>query len=244
MAEPAAPHHRLEVDRHLGAFQLRAELTLESPWTLIFGPSGSGKSSLLRAAGGLLGTAGVLFSRFDTNGAEVPLLARGYAVPACKLGLGYAPQQGALFPHLTVEENVAFSRTVRGGKRSGKEISDLLDLFEIHGLRTRLPRLLSGGERQRVNLARAFAVPDAHLLLLDEPFSGIGRELRDRLLARMQAWTAERGIPVLSVSHDVDEALLLKAEVVVLEDGQVVRRGPAKEALAAERKRLQDFLQE
>jgi len=222
----------------LGTLHLRADLQLDAPWTLIFGPSGSGKSSLLRAACGLLGKQGVHFSRRD-QASDVPLITPGRALPTHRLGLGYAPQQGALFPHRSVAENVGFAWTARGESISQhQELAELLDLFEVAALRARTLRMLSGGERQRVNLARAFAVPSVRLLLLDEPFSGIGRAARDRLLERMQAWTRVRGVPVLSVSHAVDEAMLLGADVVVLAEGQVDRRGPASEALSAERERL------
>lgn len=241
MTEPTAgqdlPHHRLTVNRQLGALRLRADLPLHAAWTLIFGPSGSGKSSFLRAACGLLGPEGVRFVRRGATGSDELLIAPERATPPHRLGLGYAPQQGALFPHLSVAENVGFTRLAQG-EPVRDAADELLEMFEIASLRARRPRTLSGGERQRVNLARAFAVPRARLLLLDEPFSGMGRELRDRLLQRMLAWTEARRLPVLSVSHDVDEALLLGAEVVVLDAGEVVRRGPARVALAAERLRL------
>jgi molybdate transport system ATP-binding protein len=244
LAEPFPPHHRLAVDRTLGALHLRADLILTAPWTLLFGPSGSGKTSLLRAACGLLGTEGVRFRRCQPAGRETSLIGPQRALPPHQLGLSYAPQQGALFPHLTVLENVSFPLTVRGEQRADRtDVEELLELFDVTALRDRTPQLLSGGERQRVNLARAFAVPDAHLFLLDEPFAGMGRALRDRLLARMQAWMAQRGLPVLSVSHDVDEALLLGAEVIVLEEGRVLRQGPAAQALADERERTLRALQ-
>ena len=234
----AAPHHRLAVNLHLGALDLLVDLPLHSHWTLLFGPSGSGKSTLLRAACGLLSHKGVRFSRREPPGYDVPLLTRAHATAPHQLGLGYAPQQGALFPHMTVEANIAFPHTARSERMPPGELSNLLALFEIEHLRARTPQLLSGGERQRVNLARAFAVPDARLLLLDEPFTGLGRDLRDRLLERVRASTQQRKLPVLSVSHDVEEALLLDADVAVLEAGKVVRRGPAAQALAAERETL------
>ena len=97
-----------------------------------------------------------------------------------------------------------------------------------------MPRDLSGGERQRVNLARAFAVPQPKLLLLDEPFTGLDRNLRDLLLPRMQQRALELRIPVLSVTHDVEEALLLNAEVIRLQQGAVIDQGPATRVLDEE----------
>ncbi|HEY1743289.1 MAG TPA: ATP-binding cassette domain-containing protein [Granulicella sp.] len=233
------PHHRLAVHRQLGPLRLDVDLTLSAPWTLIFGPSGSGKSSLLRAACGLLDHNGVEFARHDTTGQWLSLSTAA----THRRSLSYAPQNSTLFPHLTISENVLFpSQSARSDSNHEPLVEEVLELFEVRTYADRLPRELSGGERQRVNLARAFAVPDAKLMLLDEPFSGVDRAMRDALLPRMQEWLIQHGIPVLSVSHDVDEALLLGAEVVVLNLGSVVRQGPAQKILNEERTRILQIL--
>jgi molybdate transport system ATP-binding protein len=235
-----APHHRLAVHRHLGPLRFDVELEFSAPWTLIFGPSGSGKSSLLRAICGLSGHVGTEFTRCDIEGRWNPLSPR---LATHLRALSYAPQSPTLFPHLTVRENVAFpSQSLAKAPNHTLLVEQALELFEVTGHADRLPSKLSGGERQRVNLARAFAVPEAKLMLLDEPFSGVDRAMRDALLPRMQAWLQQHQIPVISVSHDVDEALLLKAEVVVLAQGAVVNQGPAAEVLNAERVRMLKIL--
>ena len=239
MAEKIAPqntpHHRLAVHRQLGPLRLDVDLTFSAPWTLIFGPSGSGKSSLLRAACGLLDRNGVEFARRNAAGQWLSMSTSATHHRA----LSYAPQNSTLFPHLTISENVAFpSQSARRDSNHKFLVEEMLELFEVETYADRLPRELSGGERQRVNMARAFAVPDAKLMLLDEPFSGVDRAMRDALLPRMQEWLLQRRIPVLSVSHDVDEALLLGAEVVVLASGSVVSQGPAMEVLSEERVRM------
>jgi len=216
-------HHRLAVDCGLGPLRLRVDVMFAAPWTLIFGPSGSGKSSLLRAACGLLRCDGVEFDSLDANGSMMRITE-----PPHRRRLGYAPQQATLFTHLSVEENVGFSG-------HSAQVQEALALFELAAFAPRRPQELSGGERQRVNLARAFAVADARLLLLDEPFSGVDRSMRDVLLPRMQEWVRAKQIPVISVSHDVEEALLLGAEVVRLEQGAVVAQGTAADVLAGER---------
>jgi molybdate transport system ATP-binding protein len=214
-------------------------MLLSAPWTILFGPSGSGKSSILRAACGLIPTADVTFAQTLPAPQNQPQSLE--RIPPHRSNLAYAPQGTVLFPHLTVRQNVSFATDIRHQPHS-PTIDAALDLFQLTPLAQRLPRDLSGGERQRVNLARAFAVPGPHLLLLDEPFTGIDRSLRDLLLPRMQQRAAQQGIPVLSVTHDIEEALILNAEVIRLEQGLIVDQGPASQVLADERARMLDVL--
>jgi len=234
-------HHTLRVDAALGQLQIAAGMKLSAPWTILFGPSGSGKSSILRAACGLLSSAGVHFARSIPGGWD-KLHTHSSSVPTHRRNLAYAPQGAVLFPHLTVRQNVSFATDIRRHPRA-PSIDAAIDLFELAPLAHRLPRDLSGGERQRVNLARAFAVPSPHLLLLDEPFTGVDRSLRDILLPRMQQHALDRGIPVLSVTHDIEEALILEAEVIRLEHGVVIDQGPAAKVFAEERARMLAILQ-
>jgi molybdate transport system ATP-binding protein len=239
------PHHQLRVKGRRGSVELDVALDLTAPWTVIFGPSGSGKSSVLRAACGLVPRVQVEFRRWDAaanQGAGEWLELQGPArsLPTSWRELAYAPQGTAIFPHLSVKKNIEFGWKSRGalgskGKADRLFVDAAIDLFAMQPLLQRRPRELSGGERQGVGLARAFAVPNAKLVLLDEPFSGIGRSMRESLLPAMRARLASLGVPALSVTHDVEEAILLGAEVVRLEAGKVVARGPAKEVLADER---------
>jgi len=234
MPETIWPHHELSVEATLGPLHLHASLRLHAPWTVIFGSSGSGKSSILRIACGLLPKATVDFQRAALNGFQ-----RLQELPTHLRALAYAPQHAALFPHLSAGENVRFpSQVCEVPPSDSALVDDVLELFKLHSLAERMPAQLSGGERRRVALARAFAVPNCRLMLLDEPFTGLDRALRDELLPKMQMWLVARKIPVLSVTHDVDEALLLKADVIRLENGRVFAQGPAREVLAGERDRL------
>ncbi len=260
-------HHRLHVEAALGALLLDAHLEFAAPWTVIFGPSGSGKSSLLRAMCGLLGAARTEFAcRNPTAACAVatgavathtdapwePIDGPGHHTPPHLRRLAYAPQGAVLFPHLTVRENVAFSLNSPRREVNAQPtqfalgfdgIDEALELFALSVLAGRRPRDLSGGERQRVNLARAFAVPAPQLMLLDEPFTGIDRATRATLLPTMREQLAASGIPVISVTHDVEEALLLNAEIVRLEAGRVLAQGPARQVLAAEREHMLRVLQ-
>ena len=235
------PHHLLRVDATLGPLHISAKMTLSAPWTILFGPSGSGKSSILRAACGLIPSADVDFTH-TLPGAQNELQTKHHGIPTHRRNLAYAPQGAVLFPHLTVRQNIAFATDIRHQPQSPL-IDSVLDLFQLTPLAHRLPRDLSGGERQRVNLARAFAVPTPHLILLDEPFTGIDRSLRDTLLPHMQQHATQLGIPVLSVTHDIEEALILGAEVIRMEQGAIIDQGPAFQILADERTRMLKILQ-
>jgi ABC-type sulfate/molybdate transport systems ATPase subunit len=233
-------HHLLRINANLGPLHVSANMTLSAPWTILFGPSGSGKSTILRAACGLVASADVHFTQTLPDRQNKPRSLE--RLPTHRRNLAYAPQGSVLFPHLTVRQNVAFATNLRRQPHSAATDA-ALDLFQLIPLTHRLPRDLSGGERQRVNLARAFAVPAPHLILLDDPFTGVDRSLRDVLLPRMQQHATQQGIPVLSVTHDVEEALILQAEVIRLEQGVIVAQGPSSRVLADERGRMLNILQ-
>jgi molybdate transport system ATP-binding protein len=234
-------HHRVQLDCTLGALQLHITASFEHPWSILFGPSGSGKSTVLRALCGLLPNARAKLFRghppLDNNDHNVDLTN----VPPHLRAIAYAPQQPALFPHLTVRDNIAFSSSLQQ-PANAQLTEDALALFDLHKLSHRSPAKLSGGERQRVNLARAFARPTTRLMLLDEPFTGLDLRLRDQLIPRMSQFLAARQIPCISVTHDVDEALLLSAYVFRVDAGRILAHGPARTILADERARLLEAL--
>lgn len=229
-------HHELRVVGRRGAVQLDVELAFSAPWTVIFGPSGSGKSTLLRAMCGLLPRLETRFRRYESSGwndvAAMPVHARGIA---------YAAQGAAVFPHLSVRENVGFALACRGVSKR-RLVDEAVEMFVLGGVVERRTKELSGGEQQRVSLARAFAVPEAKLMLLDEPFTGVDRRMRDGMLERMRERTERLGVPVISVTHDVEEALRLEAAVIRLDTGRVVGRGAARDVLYEERERMREVI--
>jgi molybdate transport system ATP-binding protein len=237
LADTRPHHHKLAVHRRIGSLILAADLELSSQWTVLFGPSGSGKSSLLRAACGLLGSKGIRFARGQHAGPDLILQDETTFIPTHLRSLRWAPQHASLFPHLDVRQNLTFGHDSTPCEVP-PPLDDIIALFHLAPLLARRPSALSGGERQRVSLARAFAAPGCKLMLLDEPFNGIDHALRDVLLPRMSAWLRDRAVPVLSVTHDVEEALQLQAEVVLLHDGVVQAQGHAATVLASERDRL------
>ncbi len=233
-----SPHHHLRVRGTRGALHLDVTLDFAAPWTVIFGPSGSGKSTLLRAACGLVPGMDIEFRRADSDPKENAMheiQGRIRSRPVPWREIAYAPQGGAIFPHLSVRKNIEFGQRSRGTKDTLHYVDEAIELFSLSPLLRRMPRELSGGERQGVSLARAFAVPNARLMLLDEPFNGIGRTMRDALLPCMKARLAALGVPAITVTHDVEEAYLLEAEVIRIDDGKILARGPASDVLYEER---------
>ncbi len=184
----------------------------EGSLTAILGPSGSGKTTLLRIIAG--------FERADagsvTLGDRVVDDGRARFVPIEQRGIGYVPQEGALFPHLSVGKNVAFGLD-RSVRRSGK-VSELLEMVGLGGLAKRFPHQLSGGQRQRVALARALAI-EPGLVLLDEPFSSLDASLRSSVRADVQDVLRRAGTTAILVTHDQDEALSISDHVAIIRKG-------------------------
>jgi iron(III) transport system ATP-binding protein len=201
--------------KRFGETEVLTDVDLTAPTgsiTAVLGASGSGKTTLLRLIAG--------FERLDAG-----LLTIGdrvvddgvRTVPPQRRGVGYVPQESALFPHLTVYGNVSFGvhRSRRGS------IDDLLDLVGLRGLRRRFPHQLSGGQQQRVALARALAIRPS-LLLLDEPFGALDASLRNELRRDVARILAEAGTTTILVTHDQDEALSLADRVALLATGRVI----------------------
>jgi iron(III) transport system ATP-binding protein len=185
--------------------------------TAVLGLSGCGKTTLLRVIAGFeRAQHGVV-----TLGARTLDDGSSYLPPE-RRSVGYVPQEGALFPHLTVAGNVGFGLPRR--ERGGSAVRQLLEMVGIEALAKRMPHELSGGEQQRVALARALARrPQA--LLLDEPFSSLDASLRSHVREEVTALLREQGVTTVLVTHDQEEALSLADTVAVLRDGTIIQQG-------------------
>jgi iron(III) transport system ATP-binding protein len=185
--------------------------------TAVLGASGSGKTTLLRVIAG--------FERADSGvvrvGSRVVDDGRS-VVPAHRRGIGYVPQEGALFPHRTVEGNIGFG--LPRSDRHGDLVAQLVDVMGLTGLAERYPHQLSGGQQQRVALARALAIRPA-VVLLDEPFASLDPAMRVSIRADVVRAVAATNTTTVLVTHDQDEALSMADQVVVLREGDVVQRG-------------------
>jgi iron(III) transport system ATP-binding protein len=184
-------------------------------FTAILGPSGSGKTTLLRLLAG--------FEQADTGTITIGdrvVDGPGCYIPPERRKIGYVPQEGALFPHLTVANNVAFGLSARE-RRSGRT-AELLEAVGLAGMGARYPHQLSGGQQQRVALARALAIRP-EVVLLDEPFASLDAHLRASVRSDVQRICQQAGTTAILVTHDQDEALSLAHRIAVLRDGKIVQ---------------------
>ena len=219
-----------------GGFHLEISCRLAAEWTVVFGHSGAGKSTLLRLLAGLdRGTPGS--ARVVHEGRVLADSAAGMWLAPGQRRTALVAQQPALFPHLSVEANVAYGLTGLSREERKHRVKDMLELVDGNQLVLQHPRSLSGGEGQRVALARALA-PQPKLLLLDEPFSALDGPAADALIDRLQAWVRQHGIQTVMATHEAADAFALGAEVALLEEGRLAALGPTEQVLALERERI------
>src|SRR5689334_13098683 len=183
----------------------------------LLGPSGSGKTTLLRAIAGFVAPES---GQIRLDGRDI-----GHT-PVHRREIGMVFQNYALFPHMSVFDNIAFGLTVRGQKGAtvAKRVSEILGLVRLSGYEDRRPRQLSGGQQQRVALARAL-VTHPKLLLLDEPLGALDKRLRQQMQIELKQIQREVGITTIFVTHDQEEALTLSDRIAIFNEGRVVQAG-------------------
>ena len=213
-------------------FDLAVRFASGVPFAALYGPSGAGKTLTLQAIAGLLRPAQ---GHIRLDGRTLFDSAQGINVPTPQRRVGYLPQNYALFPHLSVQENIAFGlKSWRKRSLSGAEkahIQALLDSFGLAALAHSRPATLSGGQQQRVALARALAC-QPQVLLLDEPFAALHPGLRQSLRQELAEARRQWGIAALMITHDVDDVLALADVAFVFEAGQVVQEINLQDATA------------
>jgi molybdate transport system ATP-binding protein len=213
-------------------FVLDATIDVAPGFTILFGASGSGKSTLLDCVAGLVRPDAGRISIGDTILFDSK---QAFCLSPQQRGVGYVFQSLALFPHLTVEQNVEYGLArIHRGERAA-QTREILKRFRLEGLAQQKPGAISGGEKQRVALARSL-VTQPRALLLDEPLSGLDAELRRIIVEDLRAWNAARPIPIVYVTHSRDEAESLGVRIVALEAGKVMREGLPSDVLDAPRR--------
>ena len=218
-----SPKIRLNFRKSLGSFTLEVDCTLETKVSAFLGVSGSGKSTLLNCVSGTLtpDEGEIAF------GDEILYAsASKINLPPEKRRFGYVFQEGYLFPHLTVAQNIRY------GQPNPRKSSAAIDVLEIAELLQRYPKELSGGERQRVAVARALAM-EPRMLLMDEPLAALDDALKDRIIPYLRHIKEAFELPILYVTHAFSEAMALADEAFLLADGIIVASGEPHRLLTA-----------
>jgi ABC-type sulfate/molybdate transport systems ATPase subunit len=215
----------VDFEKRLGDFQLRPRFSAQDELIVLLGPSGAGKSLTLRAIAGLLRPDG---GRIELPGGVAFDSASGVDLPPQARSAGYVVQDLALFPHLSVTQNIGFAlhRWPRPERES--RVAELIEILGLHGLEARLPGSISGGQQQRVALGRALAARPS-VLLLDEPFSALDAPVRTAMRREVARLRRELGIVAVFVTHDLQEAYALADSIALYDEGAVVQFGPRDE---------------
>ncbi len=214
-----------KLNKSFGEHPVLEDVSLSMPksgFGVLFGPSGCGKSTLLRIIAGLEAPDS---GRIILDGKEV-CAPGGDHVPAESRKVGLVFQDLALFPHLTVAQNIEFGIRNHPGRQA--RLAELLHLVRLTDLHDRLPHQLSGGEQQRVAVARALA-PEPSLLLLDEPFANLDADLRGRVRSELVEILRQAGTTVIMVTHDREEALGTADLLMVMSSGRIIQAGSPRE---------------
>lgn len=231
-----------EVDlrKRLGDFQLDAAFSAPGGLTTLFGPSGSGKSLTLQTIAGMLEPDE---GRIALDSQPIFDSSSGLNLPPQKRRVGYVPQHYALFPHLSVADNIAFGLAHLPRQTRQQRVTELLRNFDLQELAARRPRQISGGQQQRVALARALAVQPS-LLLLDEPFAALDAALRGALREELAQVQKRWDISMLIVTHDLSDVFALGQRVIVYDCGRVIQQGTRDEVFfRPTSRRVAEFVQ-
>jgi molybdate transport system ATP-binding protein len=211
----------VDVDKQLGAFRLSVRFQAVGGATALFGPSGAGKTTVVNMIAGLLRPDRGAITLDDTVLFDA---AAGIDVPPYRRHIGYVFQDGRLFPHLNVRQNLDYGRRMRRLPRDPGAFARIVKLLDIEALLDRRPRLLSGGERQRVAVGRALMMRP-RLLLLDEPLASLDVGHKREILPYLVRLRDEGGIPIVYVSHNPAEVRHIATNVVRLQAGGVTAMG-------------------
>jgi molybdate transport system ATP-binding protein len=218
----------VDLSHRFGAFALDVRFDAPTGVTVLFGRSGSGKTSVANAVAGLLRPDR---GRIAVGERVLVDTAAKRWLPPHRRRLGYIFQEGRLFPHLTVRQNLDYGRWFAPRAARTADVDRVVEMLAIGALLDRRPRMLSGGEKQRVAIGRAL-LAGPELILADEPLAALDAARKEEILPYFERLRDEVSVPILYVSHAVGEVARLATTVVVLEDGKVVRQGSAEEVFA------------
>jgi len=215
----------LQLYKRVDGFALKVEWAVEEELAVLFGYSGAGKSMTLQMIAGLM--------KPDQGsirlGGQVLFDSRtGIDVPPQHRSIGYVFQDLALFPHMTVRGNIMYGANGLAKREQREKAEEMIEIFHLEGLPEKKPAEISGGQRQRVALARAL-IRQPKLLLLDEPFSALDHPLRLEMHQYLSGAARRYKIPVIMVTHDLNEAFKLGAKIIIYSEGRVTQTGAPAE---------------
>jgi molybdate transport system ATP-binding protein len=217
----------VDIEHRLAAFELDVHFRTGRGLTALFGRSGSGKTSIVNAIAGLLRPER---GRIVVDGSVLVDTERGVRTPAHRRRVGYVFQEGRLFPHLSVRQNLLFGRWFAADSASSSRLDDVVELLGIGPLLDRRPGRLSGGEKQRVAIGRALLARPL-LLLMDEPLASLDMRRKDEILPYLERLRDHSSVPIVYVSHSVAEVTRLATTIVLISDGQVRAVGPVQDVM-------------
>jgi len=206
----------IDVIKKLGNFELQASFELPAGFTAIVGRSGSGKTALLNIISGLNRPEA---GRVAIAGQTLVDISRKINIAPHKRHIGYVFQEARLFPHLTVRQNLTYGRWFAPKSATPASFDNIVDLLGITHLLTRSTSRLSGGEKQRIAIGRAL-LTSPRLLLMDEPLSALDKERKEEIVPYLSKLRAETNIPVIYVTHSLDEVADLATSLVEMHEGQ------------------------
>ncbi|MBM3549198.1 MAG: molybdenum ABC transporter ATP-binding protein [Alphaproteobacteria bacterium] len=219
----------IDIGHRLGALTLEAHLLAPPGLTALFGPSGSGKTSLVNIVAGLLRPDR---GRVAVDGEVLVDTGRAVFVPAHKRRIGYVFQEGRLFPHLSVRQNLLYGRwfTSDVPRRGDEDVDRVVDLLGIASLLDRRPEGLSGGEKQRVAIGRAL-LANPRIVLMDEPLASLDEARKAEILPYIERLRDESRVPIVYVSHSLVEVTRLATTLAILAEGRIAASGPTDQVM-------------
>jgi molybdate transport system ATP-binding protein len=216
-----------DIKHRLGKLQLSVHFAADQGLTALFGRSGAGKTTIINVIAGLIRPD---HGRVEVDGVTLVDTERGIFLPRHKRRLGYVFQEGRLFPHLTVRQNLLYGRWFAGAADRSGDLERIVDLLGLEPLLDRRPSRLSGGEKQRVAIGRAL-LANPRLLLMDEPLASLDEVRKAEILPYIERLRDQSRVPIVYVSHSVAEVARLASTVVLLSGGSVVAVGPTVEIM-------------
>ncbi len=217
----------VDIEHPLGAFSLDIHFRSGRGLTALFGRSGAGKTSVVNAIAGLIRPRR---GRIAVDGEVLVDTQRRIDLPPHRRRVGYVFQEGRLFPHLTVRQNLLFGRWFARGRTAAGRLDEVVELLGVGPLLDRRPGRLSGGEKQRVAVGRAL-LASPRLLLMDEPLASLDARRKDEILPFLERLREEASVPIVYVSHSVAEVARLASTIVLIADGRVRAVGPVEEVM-------------